>query len=91
MEYAAPETLPSPQTGLLKQVDSKADMWSLGMILHKLLFLKLPYQYADVAGAGVGADGTSVDDSEKFEALEREVLDYTGLIFSPPPSGEQVD
>jgi serine/threonine protein kinase len=88
MEYAAPETLPSPQTGLLKQVDSKADMWSLGMILHKLLFLKLPYQYGD--GAGAGVDGTSVDDSEKFEALEREVLDYTGLIFLPPPQANKL-
>lgn len=44
LEYIAPESLPSPQTGLLQQVDSKADMWSLGMILHKLLFFKLPYR-----------------------------------------------
>lgn len=45
LEYAAPESLPSPQTGLLQQIDSKADMWSLGMILHKLLFFKLPYRF----------------------------------------------
>ncbi|KAF8954903.1 hypothetical protein BDZ97DRAFT_2064311 [Flammula alnicola] len=45
LEYTAPESLPSPHTGLLQQIDSKADMWSLGMILHKLLFFKLPYRF----------------------------------------------
>lgn len=44
LEYSAPESLPSPITGILKETDSKADMWSLGMILHKLLFFKLPYR-----------------------------------------------
>ena len=43
LEYSAPESLPEPSTGQLLQVDSKADMWSLGMILHKLLFFRLPY------------------------------------------------
>lgn len=38
LEYTSLESLPSPHTGLLHQIDSKADMWSLGMILHKLLF-----------------------------------------------------
>ncbi|KAK7451000.1 putative serine/threonine-protein kinase iks1 [Stygiomarasmius scandens] len=46
LEYTAPETLPSPATGLLREVTSKADMWSLGMILHKLLFFRLPYRHA---------------------------------------------
>ena len=44
LEYSAPESLPSPLTGILKETDSKADMWSLGMILHKLLFFKLPFR-----------------------------------------------
>ena len=29
--------------GRWRPSDSHADMWSLGMILHKLLFLHLPY------------------------------------------------
>ena len=45
LEYSAPESLPSPLTRILKETDSKADMWSLGMILHKLLFFKLPYRF----------------------------------------------
>ena len=44
LEYTSPESLPSPHMGLLQQIDSKSDMWSLGMILHKLLFFKLPYR-----------------------------------------------
>lgn len=45
LEYTAPETLrPDPITGVFRQANSKADMWSLGMILHKLIFFKLPYR-----------------------------------------------
>ncbi|KAG8903254.1 putative serine/threonine-protein kinase iks1 [Tulasnella sp. 417] len=43
LEYAAPETLDAQRS-----VDSKADMWSLGMILHKLLFFRLPYVHDDI-------------------------------------------
>jgi serine/threonine protein kinase len=53
LEYASPESLPSPQTGILAQMDSKSDIWSLGMILHKLLFFHLPYTYA--SGVDVGS------------------------------------
>ncbi|EGO29082.1 hypothetical protein SERLADRAFT_412726 [Serpula lacrymans var. lacrymans S7.9] len=77
LEYASPESLPSPQTGLLQQVDSKSDMWSLGMILHKLLFFKLPYQYAADGEASV------VDESDKMSKLEMEVFDYRGFRQSP--------
>src|ERR1700730_15187964 len=42
LEYASPESLPSPATGFLSSVDSKSDMWSLGMISHKMLFFRLP-------------------------------------------------
>ncbi|TFK47510.1 kinase-like protein [Heliocybe sulcata] len=45
LEYSSPESLPSPQTGALREIDSKADIWSLGMLLHKLLFFRLPYGY----------------------------------------------
>lgn len=43
LEYSSPESIPSPN-GVLHDVNSKSDIWSLGMILHKLLFFKLPYR-----------------------------------------------
>ena len=58
-------------------------MWSLGMILHKLLFFRLPYLYAadgDANGEPVG----EVDDAEKLDRLEREVLSYTGFVCLRP-------
>ncbi|KAJ7637262.1 kinase-like domain-containing protein [Mycena polygramma] len=73
LEYTAPESLPSPRTGLLQPVDSKADMWSLGMILHKLLFFKLPYKYAS------DGDGSNVGEGDKMDRLENEVLTYSGF------------
>ncbi|KAH8115900.1 kinase-like protein [Phellopilus nigrolimitatus] len=72
LEYTAPESLPSPRTGLLSQVDSKADMWSLGMILHMLLFFHLPYHYCS-DGDRRGNDGGDM------ERLEKEVLGYAGF------------
>ncbi|ORX34368.1 kinase-like domain-containing protein [Kockovaella imperatae] len=47
MEYMAPETLMIDGKGSYRPSDSHADMWSLGMILHKLLFLHLPYSDTD--------------------------------------------
>ncbi|GFZ49125.1 hypothetical protein JCM24511_06875 [Saitozyma sp. JCM 24511] len=47
MEYMAPETLVTDSHGMYRPSDSHADMWSLGMILHKLLFLHLPYGDTD--------------------------------------------
>lgn len=79
LEYTAPESLPSPQTGRLQQVDSKGDMWSLGMILHKLLFFRLPYRYASDGDATSEAP----DGAEKMDKLEREVLEYPGFVSSP--------
>ncbi|KAK7031305.1 putative serine/threonine-protein kinase iks1 [Paramarasmius palmivorus] len=76
LEYTAPESLPSPQTGYLRQIDSKADMWSLGMILHKMLFFKLPYRYASRGNeSGEPCD----DEKDKMAALEHEVLSYPGF------------
>lgn len=77
LEYTSPESLPSPTTGLLQQVDSKADMWSLGMILHKLLFFKLPYRYAAI-GDSNGEPVSGVDEHEKMDRLEKEILGYAG-------------
>lgn len=79
LEYASPESLPSPQTGLLKQVDSKSDMWSLGMILHKLLFFKLPYHYA-ASGDENGESVAELGEGEKMDRLEQEVLNYPGSV-----------
>ncbi|TFK71136.1 kinase-like protein [Pluteus cervinus] len=76
LEYASPESLPSPHTGLLQQVDSKADMWSLGMILHRLLFFRLPYRNTSDAEP----DGEHVSgEAAKLDRLEREVLGYPGF------------
>ncbi|EDR06625.1 uncharacterized protein LACBIDRAFT_299595 [Laccaria bicolor S238N-H82] len=85
LEYTSPESLPSPHTGLLQQIDSKSDMWSLGMILHKLLFFKLPYRYAaegDANGEAV-TGGSRAGEGEKMDKLEREVLEYPGFKTAP--------
>lgn len=83
LEYTAPESLPSPQTGLVQQVDSKADMWSLGMILHKLLFFRLPYRYASDGDADTNrGNASAVDEADTMDRLEKEVLRYTGLAFA---------
>ncbi|KAK0217432.1 kinase-like domain-containing protein [Armillaria nabsnona] len=81
LEYTSPESLPS-QTGLLRQVDSKSDMWSLGMILHKLLFFKLPYHYA-ATGDASGETLNSLAEGDKMDRLEQEVLNYPGFKRTP--------
>ncbi|KAF9226283.1 kinase-like protein [Gyrodon lividus] len=73
LEYASPESLPSPETGLLQEIDSKSDLWSLGMILHKMLFFRLPYRYA------TGGEASATDETDKMDKLEREILVYTGF------------
>ncbi|KAF8223462.1 kinase-like protein [Tricholoma matsutake] len=91
LEYTSPESLPSPLTGLLHQIDSKSDMWSLGMILHKLLFFRLPYRYASegdrnpnisVSGRSDAPD-SGVRDEEKLDRLEKEVSRYGGFNMTP--------
>lgn len=48
MEYMPPETFhEDPKSGKLEELSSKADIWSLGMILHLLIFLKLPYRQVE--------------------------------------------
>ncbi|KIJ42423.1 hypothetical protein M422DRAFT_171217 [Sphaerobolus stellatus SS14] len=59
LEYTAPESL-----SINTQPSSKADMWSLGMILHILLFFRLPYDH--------------VEDSD-LSQLEFEVQSYKGF------------
>ncbi|TKY86463.1 hypothetical protein EX895_004612 [Sporisorium graminicola] len=44
MEYVSPETIvPNAVTGRLDELSSKADMWSVGMVLYLLVFFRLPY------------------------------------------------
>lgn len=99
LEYTAPESLPSPHTGNLREIDSKADMWSLGMILHRMLFFRLPWRYAS-DGVGEDPDTSTTNglpegktpksrrpparnEAEKMERLEQEVLSYSGFRSTP--------
>lgn len=82
LEYAAPGALPAPHTGLLQQVDSKADMWSLGMIPHKLLFFRLTYGYAAEGDANGDAARQDLGEGEKMERLEREIQGYSGYVMT---------
>lgn len=90
LEYSSPESLPSPHTGVLYEINSKSDMWSLGMILHKLLFFKLPYRYAadgdrddDLSGPQRTERRSRLGESEKLERLEQEVRSYPGFRANP--------
>lgn len=51
-------------------------MWSLGMILHKLLFFKLPYRYA-----ADKEDSGSIEEGETMTQLEQEIQTYSGCVF----------
>ncbi len=89
LEYSSPESLPVPPHHTLPPTDSKSDMWSLGMILHKLIFFRLPYRwaaYGDRPGL-YGSDITSQnEDDEKgtdMDRLEREVSSYPGFKSTP--------
>ena len=85
LEYCSPESLPIPPHNTLPPTDSKSDMWSLGMILHKLIFFRLPYRWA-AYGDRPGLDGSNTaspndDDgnSADLDRLEREVSSYPGF------------
>ncbi|KAI9444187.1 other/IKS protein kinase [Lactarius indigo] len=88
LEYSSPESLPVPPHNALPQTDSKSDMWSLGMILHKLIFFRLPYRWAAYGDRPL--DGFSHasphEDSGKgndMDRLEREVSSYPGFKSTP--------
>ena len=46
LEYMAPETI-VPHRGQLAELSSKADIWSLGILLYVLIFFELPYTQVD--------------------------------------------
>ena len=55
-------------------------MWSLGMILHKLLFFRLPYRYSSDCD-----DPSRPKDGKEFaDRLEDEILRYPGFRHTPP-------
>ncbi|KAI9510196.1 kinase-like protein [Russula earlei] len=88
LEYSSPESLPVPPNRTFTPTDSKSDMWSLGMILHMLIFFRLPYRWAS------GSDRPGIDGSDTvpfhedggkdddMDRLEREVSSYAGFKSS---------
>ncbi|KAH7096145.1 kinase-like protein [Auriculariales sp. MPI-PUGE-AT-0066] len=97
LEYVAPESLtPSTPTGAippsipassLPPLDSKADMWSLGMILYKMVFFRLPWisgqASTDSPDGGLGPARVRNADSGGFQAeLEEEIRNYRGFAAS---------
>jgi serine/threonine protein kinase len=89
LEYSSPESLPVTPHHTLPPTDSKSDVWSLGMILHKLIFFCLPYRwaaYSDRPGLYVSDITSQNEDDEKgtdMDRLEREVSSYPGFKSTP--------
>jgi hypothetical protein len=53
-------------------------MWSLGMILHKILFFRLPYRHAFDNADDDGNSRVADAEGDKMAELEREVQSYAG-------------
>ncbi|WVQ97792.1 hypothetical protein IAU59_004906 [Kwoniella sp. CBS 9459] len=84
MEYMAPETLVQDLSGRWRPSDSHADMWSLGMILHKMLFLHLPYPDTEDYEAllkEILAYRGFIPTTELFQSLERRHIPRDLLIL----------
>ncbi|WFD30241.1 putative serine/threonine-protein kinase iks1 [Malassezia sp. CBS 17886] len=48
MEYMPPEAvLPDARTGRFSELSSRADIWSLGILFHLLIFFDVPYSQVD--------------------------------------------
>ena len=47
LEYMAPEAVVPGADGRLRELTSKADVWSLGILFHLLIFFELPYSQVD--------------------------------------------
>ncbi|WVW78766.1 hypothetical protein I302_100728 [Kwoniella bestiolae CBS 10118] len=84
MEYMAPETLIQDVQGNWRPSDSHADMWSLGMILHKMLFLHLPYPDTDDYDAlhkEILAYPGFIPTTETIQSLERRHIPRDLLVL----------
>ena len=83
-------SLPVPPHNILPPTDSKSDMWSLGMILHKLVFFRLPYRWAEYGDRpGLYGSDTAPPNEGDYgkdndtDRLEREVSSYPGFKSTP--------
>ncbi|OXG18560.1 other/IKS protein kinase [Cryptococcus neoformans Tu401-1] len=101
MEYMAPETLVQDSKGRFRPSDSHADMWSLGMILYKMMFLKLPYEECDnydvlraqiISYKGFLPDGSLLQNLQRRHIPQRFVFLLKKLLDIHPekrPSAEK--
>ncbi|OXC63226.1 hypothetical protein AYX13_06839 [Cryptococcus neoformans] len=101
MEYMAPETLVQDSEGRFRPSDSHADMWSLGMILYKMMFLKLPYEECDnydvlraqiISYKGFLPDGSLLQNLQRRHIPQRFVFLLKELLDIHPekrPSAEK--
>ena len=66
LEYTSPEALKKDQKGIFNSArDFKSDIWSLGMVLHEMLFLDLPwFPYGN-----------------NFDNLTNQILSYPGCVL----------
>ena len=70
VSYCAPEVLRrSPSSGELGNFTTKSDIFSLGMILYFMCFVRLPYQNADHLN----------EENEDLDQLRDEIITWTGL------------
>ncbi|KAL7415204.1 kinase-like domain-containing protein [Mrakia frigida] len=102
MEYCAPESLMVDREGRLMELGREGDLWSLGMVLYKLLFFKLPYSQIedfDLLASDIKAypgfhPTPALIASFQRRGLPRELLHIlSGLLNVDPrkrPSCEQV-
>ncbi|KAG8691375.1 putative serine/threonine-protein kinase iks1 [Ceratobasidium sp. 423] len=77
LEYSAPESLRHNQDGSLRQITSKSDVWSLGMILHKLIYFRLPWKndedMAELEKEIIGFQGYKAN-AENIQGFEKRRL-----------------
>ncbi|KAH7342169.1 kinase-like domain-containing protein [Rhizoctonia solani] len=77
LEYSAPESLRHNQDGSLRQITSKSDVWSLGMILHKLIYFRLPWKndedMSELEREIIGFQGYKAN-TENIQAFEKRRL-----------------